>query len=137
MALVVALILATLIVVFRYPLVGLFTQSATTDPKVKFLAAQVMLMVAAFQPLQTSSVVISGALRGAGDTRYVAAVMMLCVALIRPLVSLLAIYVLNNVMRLSDLALMGAWAASIIDMGIRLFCVYRRFNGGKWYDIKV
>lgn len=137
MALVVALILATLIVVFRYPLVGLFTQSATTDPKVKFLAAQVMLMVAAFQPLQTSSVVISGALRGAGDTRYVAAVMMLCVALIRPLVSLLAIYVLNDVMHLSDLALMGAWAASIIDMGIRLFCVYRRFNGGKWYDIKV
>jgi putative MATE family efflux protein len=132
-ALLVALVLGTNIVIFRHVLVGWFTD----DAYVSQLAAQVMLMVAIFQPFQTSSVVISGALRGAGDTRFVALVMILCVALIRPLLSLLAIYLLKEVFGLPEIALMGAWAASIVDMIVRVTCVYRRFNGGKWYGIKV
>lgn len=133
LAFVVAVCLATLIVVFRYPLVGLFTK----DPQVLQLSAMVMLMVAAFQPFQTSSVVISGALRGAGDTKYVAVVMMVCVTLIRPLLSMLAIYVLQSYFNMPEISLLGAWGASIVDMIVRLISVYRRFNGGKWHDIKV
>jgi len=66
MAMVVALVLATNIVIFRHQLVGWFADDAV----VAELAARVMLMVAIFQPFQTSSVVVSGALRGAGDTRF-------------------------------------------------------------------
>jgi Na+-driven multidrug efflux pump len=84
-----------------------------------------MFMVALFQPVQTSSVVISGCLRGAGDNLYVAAVMIICVVGIRPLLSLFAINILH-------IGLVGAWSASIIDMCVRLTLVYRRFSGGKW-----
>lgn len=133
MALLVALALASLIVVFRHPMVSWFTD----DAQVLELAARVMLMVALFQPFQTSSVVISGALRGAGDTTYVAIIMGMCVAVMRPALSTLAIYVIQNRLGLPEVALMGAWAASTLDMSVRLTCVYKRFNGGKWRAIKV
>ena len=87
-------------------------------------------MVALFQPFQTSSVVISGCLRGAGDNRFVAVVMLICVTFLRPLLSLAAIHVLH-------LGLMGAWAASLVDMSVRMICVYKRFSSAKWFDIKV
>lgn len=125
-AMVMALCLASVLVTLRYPLVGLFTSGA----EVTALAVQVMLVVAAFQPLQASSVVISGCLRGAGDTRYVAGIMLVCVALIRPILTYVGIHWIG-------LGLLGAWCASLIDMSLRLTCVYRRFAGGKWFAIKV
>ena len=133
LALVAAFVLAILIVIFREPMVGLFTDDAV----VLELSAKVMLMGAIFQPFQTSSVVISGALRGAGDTKYVAKVMTVCVAIIRPILALAAIFVLRERFGREDIALLGAWAAAIVDMIVRLTSVYRRFNGGKWHGIKV
>ena len=135
MALVAAFVLATLFVTFRYPLVGLFLND--TDQAALALAAQVMICVGLFQPFQTSSVVISGALRGAGDTKYVAIVMMICVSVIRPSLSILAIYLIRDVFGLPEWALLGCWSASIIDMTIRLTAVYKRFNSGKWHHIQV
>ncbi|GHU82105.1 hypothetical protein FACS1894191_8920 [Clostridia bacterium] len=132
LALCVSLILATLIVTFRYPLVGIFLDApgAAAAATPYFLAINLMFMVAMFQPVQTSSVVISGCLRGAGDNLYVAVVMILCVIGIRPVLSLLAIHVLH-------IGLVGAWAASLIDMIVRLTLMYRRFSGGKWQTKKV
>ncbi len=130
LALTTALILATLIVIFRYPLVSLFANPATDGLVVYNMAAELMLVVALFQPFQTSSVVFSGCLRGAGDTKYVAKVMMICVALIRPICAYTAVYVLG-------MDLIGAWMASLIDMIIRMTLAARRFGGGKWHDIKV
>lgn len=126
MAMVMAFMLAGFVALMRYPLVSLFT----SDQEVLVLAAQVMLMVAAFQPLQTSSVVLSGCLRGAGDTRYVAGIMLMCVTLIRPILTYTGIHVIG-------LGLFGAWSASLIDMVIRVSCVYKRFHSGKWTKIKV
>lgn len=126
LALCVSLTLLSFLVVLRYPLVHLFV----SEPEVVELAANVMLMVAVFQPFQTSSVVLSGCLRGAGDTRFVACVMILCVAGMRPLLSYIAIHYLG-------MGLVGAWSASLIDMTVRMLCVYVRFSGGKWYNIKV
>ncbi len=133
MAMVVALVMATGIVIFRYPLVHIFSD----DPYIAGLAANVMLLLAIFQPFQTSSVVVSGALRGAGDTKFVAGVMMLCVGLMRPLLALTAVLLISKVFGRPEIALMGAWAGAIIDMATRVTLVYRRFNGGKWCDIKV
>jgi len=126
MAFVGAIVILSTIIVFRRPLVMLFTD----DAQVIALATSVMLMVAAFQPMQTSSVVISGALRGAGDTKYVAATMLVCAALIRPTLAYVGINFIG-------LGLFGAWSAGLIDMAIRLTAMFRRFNGGKWFHIKV
>ncbi|NLN45034.1 MAG: MATE family efflux transporter [Clostridiaceae bacterium] len=126
MALTASMILLTFIVVLRYPLFRLFT----SDPDILALGAQIMIMVAIFQPFQTSSVVISGCLRGAGDTRFVAITMMACVTVIRPVVTYLMIYVF-------EIGLLGAWCAMLFDMILRLAICYWRFSSGKWFGIKV
>ncbi len=132
LALTTALILATCIIIFREPLLTLFihTEQYENAQFVFDLSMQVMLVVALFQPFQTSSVVYSGCLRGAGDTKYVAIVMMICVAAVRPIAATLAVYVFK-------MNLVGAWMASLIDMILRMALVARRFGGGKWHDIKV
>ena len=131
MALVISLALATLVVALRGPAISLFINEADANAAaVREIAMQVMLIVALFQPFQMSSVVISGCLRGAGDNRFVAGVMCVCVMLIRPLMACLAVFVLH-------LGLAGAWMASLIDMTIRMTLVMRRFAGGKWHAIRV
>jgi Na+-driven multidrug efflux pump len=102
----------------------------TSDPDILVLGTQIMIIVAIFQPFQTSSVVISGCLRGAGDTRFVAITMMACVTVIRPAVTYLMIYVL-------EIGLVGAWCAMLFDMILRLGICYWRFSSGKWFGIKV
>ncbi len=129
LALTVALVLASTIVLLRAPIARIFLDP-TASPEAYPMALQVMLVVALFQPFQTSSVVFSGCLRGAGDTKYVAAVMMICVALIRPFCAYMAVYKLQ-------LNLIGAWMASLIDMTLRMVLVARRFSGGKWHGIIV
>lgn len=150
-----AVLLASVIVILRYPLVGLFTD----DPTVARLSANVMLIVALFQPLQMLSVITSGALRGAGDTKYVARVMLICVAIIRPVLAFSAIRLITQFFtpvyaeaafagaaatltywlayEAPEWALLGAWAASLVDMALRMGLVMKRFNGGQWHSIKV
>ena len=134
MAVIAAIALASIIILFRFPLVSIFINTGANTPEeveyVRMLSAQVMLLVAAFQPLQMSSVVISGALRGAGDNLFVAGIMLVCVAIIRPGLTFVGINFLG-------LGLFGAWAAGLIDMVIRLTFVYIRYNSGKWFFIKV
>ena len=154
-AIVGGLILASSIVLARYPLVKLFT----SDPTVIRLSSNVMLIVALFQPLQMLSVITSGALRGAGDTKFVARMMLVCVAIIRPLLAFLAIRLINayftpvySALSATDAvstlsfwlsyeapawALLGAWAASLVDMTVRMVLSLKRFNSGVWHTIKV
>jgi len=151
LAFTVALMLASSIVLFRFPLVSLYVTppadtviptfaagrdlmnaclNVASNANVYETAAKVMLMVALFQPFQTSAVVYSGCLRGAGDTKYVAIIMIITVSLMRPLLSLAAIH-------LFGLGLLGAWSASLIDMITRMTLSFRRFASGKWSNIKV
>lgn len=125
-ALTVSLLLIAIIISLRIPLVMLFNN----DPYIVDLGSKVMIIVALFQPFQTTSVVISGCLRGSGDTRFIAVVMLICITLIRPTVCMINVYVL-------DLGLIGAWSASMFDMIIRMSTVYIRFASFKWAQIKV
>lgn len=125
-ALTVSLLLIAFIISLRIPLIKLFNN----DPYIVDLGSKIMIIVALFQPFQTTSVVISGCLRGSGDTRFIAVVMLICITLIRPTVCLINVYVL-------DLGLIGAWGASMFDMVIRMTAVYIRFAGFKWAHIKV
>ncbi|MHB1150865.1 MAG: MATE family efflux transporter [Eubacteriales bacterium] len=125
-ALTVSLLLIAVIISLRIPLVKLFNN----DPYIVDLGSKVMIIVALFQPFQTTSVVISGCLRGSGDTRFIAVVMLICITLIRPTVCMINVYVL-------DLGLIGAWSAAMFDMVIRMSTVYIRFASFKWAQIKV
>ena len=131
LAVVASIVLASNIVLFRYPLVSIFLNPAIPENAASFqMAVQVMFMVALFQLVQTSSVVISGCLRGAGDNLYVALVMLICVVGIRPLVSLFSIHVLH-------IGLLGPWSSALLDMSIRLALVYKRFSSGRWQSIQI
>lgn len=100
------------------------------DPLIIAKAAGILIIMAFIQPVQTSQVIMSGSLRGAGDTKFVAMTMLLTVTVVRPLMSYLCIYPMG-------LGLTGAWIAIIFDQCIRLFLVSRRFSGGRWIHIKV
>ena len=121
-----SLLLGALTALFREPLARLFIDPGTPDAgNVILFAGQALLVVALMQPFQMSAVVLSGALRGAGDNLYVAAVMMLCVSLLRPLMTWLAVDVFH-------LGLAMTWLLSLSELGLRLAMFYRRFGGGKW-----
>lgn len=121
-----AILIAACVVLFRYPLVRLFTKEADVIQ----LSVNVMLIVALFQPFQMPAIVTLGNLRGAGDTKVVARITMLCIMIIRPATCAAAIYLLH-------LDLTGAWLASLVEMIARMTLGRIRFNSGKWTSIRV
>lgn len=135
-SLVVAILLASCCIILRAPLVSMFISSSDGE-NVRQLAEMVMIVVGIFQPFQMLATVVSGALRGAGDVKYTACVMVLTVTLMRPILAILAVYIIGTHMGLTDIALIGAWLASLVDMITRMILMIRRYNGGKWHDIKV
>lgn len=125
-ALCVSAIIFFILLIFRIPFVSLFSDEA----HIIVLASNLLIILAVIQIFQTSSTVITGCLRGSGDTRFVAVVMIICVTLIRPIMAYVSIHVLH-------LGLYGAWIATLVDIMIRMISVYIRFASSKWADIKV
>ena len=89
-----------------------------------------MLIVAAVSPLQISQVIISGSLRGAGDTKFVARTSFISILVIRPIITYILCYPLG-------LGLFGAWIALLLDQGLRLILNIIRFSEGNWIKIKL
>lgn len=135
-ALLVSLAIATFCVVCRGMLVSMFI-SENANPGVRELTELIMIVVGIFQPFQMLSVVASGALRGAGDVKYSARVMALTVMIMRPVLAILCVYVIGTVMGQNEIALVGAWLASLADMVTRMVLFTRRYASGRWHDIKV
>lgn len=105
----------------RTPLVSLFSDEAP----IIALGSSIMILAAFSTHAQTSQVVMSGCLRGAGDTNYVAATSFISIAIIRPLLTWLLCFPLG-------LGLYGAWIALGLDQIFRLVVNFRRFSSGKW-----
>ena len=82
-------------------------------------------MVAVIQPFQASQFIYAGALRGAGDTKYTAMVVMLTAMLLRPGLAILLI-------KGFGFGLEGAWYALVADQLLRTTLVFFRYNTGKW-----
>ncbi len=130
-ALMISVILAAILITFRYQLPGLFLDSTTPNAEqVIYYAAQALMVLAFIQPFQTSSVVLSSGLRGAGDNLYVAMVATICVSIVRPVLAALAVYVFH-------FELGGAWVFGLFELVLRFMFFYPRFSSGKWASIKV
>ncbi len=90
-----------------------------------------ILWVVAFVSLaQTSQIIFTGSLRGAGDTKYNAIVSFISIVLIRPTLA----YVLCHIF---DVGVIGAWFALALDQYTRFVCVTVHFYRGKWMNIKL
>ena len=130
-AVMISIVLGVLIVTFRYQIAGWFIGENTMNAdQVIAYAANTMLVLAAIQPFQTSSVVLSGSLRGAGDNLYVALIATICVSVVRPIMAVFAVYVLH-------LGLTGTWIFGLAEIVLRFAFFYPRFASGKWKDKKV
>lgn len=122
-------ILAISIVIFRFQIVGLYKP----DSFDKINKACNILILAAIACIpQNLQWVSLGILRTAGDSKYTAFVSLSSVAIIRPLITYLLVYVFCG-----GLGVIGAWIGQIIDQSIRMILNLTRFNSRKWVNIKI
>ncbi|MGL4358673.1 MATE family efflux transporter [Cetobacterium sp.] len=112
--------------VFPKFVISMFTKEQNIVP----MASSALRIVSIAQPILAVSMVLSGALRGAGDTKSVLWITSLGMFLIRIPITYLFLYVFN-------FGLNGAWMVMIIDLTYRgIACLYR-FRQGKWRYIEV
>ena len=107
-------------------LVSLFTK----DKDVIELSTMALKIVSICQPFSGASMVLAGALRGAGDTKSVLLITYLGIFLVRIPVTYLFLDVLN-------FGLAGAWIVMTIDLVIRSSLAFYIFRRGKWKYLQV
>lgn len=133
------ILLCLIMIMLRKSLIGLYKP----DSDYKMNTASICLLIAAaaciFQNIQW---VNTGILRSAGDTKFTATTSLISVAVLRPIISYLFIYVLFSHVGADGqvskgLGVYGAWVAQFIDQGIRMTLNLLRFKSRKWTKIKV
>lgn len=125
-AMAIGVVASIMILIFRRELIALFT----TDPQIIELGAQICIITAVISLVQTSQVVISGCLRGAGDSKFVAVSSFLSVGIVRPGLSWVLCYPIGW-------GLHGAWLGFLLDQILRLTLNFTRFRGAKWTKIEL
>ena len=115
-----------LFAVFAEPLMRIFTD----DPQVIQLGAQVLRIIAFNQPFMAISLVLAGALRGAGDTRFPMLTSAVGIWLVRlPIGWFLGIVL--------GLGLQGIYMVYVADAAARAALVAWRWRQGKWRTMQV
>lgn len=125
-ALLISAFLSVVFFTLARPLMSLFT----SDAGIIAAGVPLLYLTAVISYAQISNVVMTGCLRGAGDTRYVAIISMISIMIVRPGLSYLLCYP-------AGLGLLGAWIGVLIDQFLRISASLPRFYSGKWTKIKV
>jgi putative MATE family efflux protein len=116
----VGVVFGVLLAVLRPVIVPLFTP----DADVQDLALQVLLILAAMQPLNAVVFVLDGILIGAGDVTYLAAAMLVAtLGVFAPAAAAVLVF---------DGGLLWLWGALALWMGARLVGMAPRFAGSRW-----
>ncbi|NLJ80779.1 MAG: MATE family efflux transporter [Firmicutes bacterium] len=123
LGMVVAFGLAFIIFFFGRQIVGLYSD----DPQIMDEGARILKLMALIQPFQSSQFILTGALRGAGDTRATAVIIFITVFLVRPSLAMLHVNKFGW-------GLIGAWIALVADQLLRTLLVVLRYYSGKWKE---
>ncbi len=107
-------------------LVGAFSR----DPEIVALGARALLVTALAQPFMAFATVTGMSLRGAGDTRTVLGVTVVCAVVVR----LAATYFFAVTM---GLGLVGVWMGSTADWVCRSVLLGAAYARGKWRAVRV
>ncbi|MDR0858178.1 MAG: MATE family efflux transporter [Oscillospiraceae bacterium] len=132
----ISIFLAALFAIFAKEWLSLFLtnpltpEAAAANAEVLKTGVTLMYMVAVIQPIQCSQFCVGGVLRGAGDTRVTALIILFTTVGLRTTFAWLMVDVLHW-------GLIGAWGAMIIDQAIRTLLFFARYNQGKWKTIKL
>jgi putative MATE family efflux protein len=114
------------IVLFPAQIMGFFTN----EPEVIALGTMPLRVVGLVQPMLAASMIFTGALRGAGDTRFPMVVTGASIWFVRlPVAYLLALSL--------GWGLVGAWSAMALDFSLRGTVNFFRYRSGRWKTIKV
>lgn len=109
---------------------GYLSRIFTTDAEVIALGSMLLKIVILMTPAQNSQLIISGGLRGAGDTKWTLISTLLGLIVIRiPLVLIL--------IKGFNMGVGAAWAAGVIDQYVRYAIVYARFLNGSWKTVTI
>jgi len=112
---------------FGRPLIGWFFSN---DPEVLRMSHALLLLAALFQGFDAINIVASGALRGAGDTRWMAiATFLLAYLFFLPLALLMAFAV--------GLGAVGAWVGATAYIIVLSGILFSRFRSGHWRRITI
>lgn len=122
----VSMILAITFFFFGRYIVALYTNEVEVIEQ----GTQILKLVAFIQPFQSSQFILTGALRGAGDTRATAIIIFITVLIVRPGLAILSINHLGW-------GLIGAWIALVADQMLRSLLVLIRYNSEKWKSVIV
>ena len=101
-----------------------------STPEIVEMGGKLLAIVAITQPLQSSQFVTTGALRGAGDTKYPAVVIFICTLIVRSVLGYIFVIQLN-------MGLIGAWFAIVVDQLLKTAMIFARYNTGKWRFFKL
>lgn len=114
------------IAIFGVPLVRMFSD----DPEIVHTGRTLLILAAVFQAFDACNITISGALRGAGDTRWLAIVMTtLAYLFFMPLAYVLAVPMNGQAI--------GAWIGATIYIILLSGLLLRRFKGERWREINI
>ena len=125
-ALTMSVIMSFVFVFGRRGLIRIFT----SEPEIIETGSYLILILALITFAQMSQFVLAGALRGAGDAKYVAFVALITVGILRPGLSWLFAYPMG-------LGLIGIWFGFLTDQVIRLALNITRFYKAKWTHIRL
>ncbi|MDP4182875.1 MAG: MATE family efflux transporter [Bacillota bacterium] len=121
-----SIIISILIFIFSKPIVSLYTN----DPYVIVFADTVLKIIAVIMPAQSSQLILTGSLRGAGDSKWPLISTICGTLLIRMILG--AVFV-----KIFSWGLTGAWVAVAIDQYVRSLVIYLRYKYGNWQHISI
>lgn len=130
---VVSICLISVIFLLRRQLALLFT---TDEEIILGVTASLYVVMIAMIP-QNGRVILSGALRGAGDVRFVAACALISVTILRPVLTYLFCYHADRLLPGHQIAVMSPWIAFVFDSLVRDRLMNHRIKQRKWLDIKL
>ncbi|MBR6525260.1 MAG: MATE family efflux transporter [Clostridia bacterium] len=129
----VSLGLMTVITIFSRQIALLFT----TDESIIQSVTMSLYVVIMSMIFQNGRVILSGSLRGAGDTRFVAVCALLSVTLLRPILTYIFCYPVESMFPGNNIAVLAPWIAFLIDSIVRDRLTNHRIKQGKWLNIKL
>ncbi len=135
------LISAVLMLLFTF--CGGFVLELFADPKdvnysyVMDVGRNLTYIIAIVSPGQISQVIYNGALRGAGDTKFVAVTSAISIGFFRPLIAFLLCNPGGIIPFYTGISIYGAWISLFVDQYIRLGFSAWRFSSGKWAKINI
>jgi len=125
-AMVIMTTVGIVLAVFGEPLMHLFSE----DPGVIDLGRRLLILAAIFAGFDAITIVLMGALRGAGDTRWVMVALMIGAWLVNLPLALLFAHVMN-------LGALGAWYGATIYIILLSGAFAWRFHRGEWRHIDI